>query len=282
MRFCGEKQCIIGEGPIWNDVEHKLYFTNGLEQEFCRYDITRDCLEIRKTSVGCAAFCFDRENRLIVSRDDGVFYLHEDDTVTPLYDCRKYTIRHGNDMKVGPDGRIYVGTQSEQRLGLSEAVDGRLYVIDQDGTVRVLLEGLRLSNGMDWSMDEQRFFHTDSDTSQIREYTFDRKTGTISFTGRQVHVPGVDGLTVNSRGEILAACWGQGHVAVVDSHMFCIRDRIPVPASIPASCGFAGEQMEYLAVTTATLGVDQACDRNAGRTILIKMSTPGRKPYRFG
>lgn len=27
--ICTEKRCIIGEGPIWNSFEHRLYFTNG-------------------------------------------------------------------------------------------------------------------------------------------------------------------------------------------------------------------------------------------------------------
>ena len=86
-----------------------------------------------------------------------------------LYDTSKYNILYANDMKVGPDGRIYVGTQSSKRYGVSDKIDGKLYSIDSSGEVRVLLDGLILSNGLEWSMDEKRFYHTDSDTHMIKE-----------------------------------------------------------------------------------------------------------------
>ena len=121
MRVIGHKHCRIGEGPIWNDAEQCLYFTNGPEKEICKLDLTTQELTEIPTERGVAAIAFDRQGRLIVSRADGVYYLDRNVT-EPLYDPATYQILHANDMKVGPDRRIYVGTQSEKRLKLSEQV----------------------------------------------------------------------------------------------------------------------------------------------------------------
>ena len=282
MQIVSEKRCVIGEGPIWNEHEKRLYYTNGMGDEICMLDVYTGKLEVRPVKVGVAAFAFDKNNRLIVSRRDGVFILNDDDSVEELYDTSKHSILYGNDMKVGPDGRIYVGTQSGKRYGASDETDGKLYSIDKHGNVRVLLDRLILSNGLEWSLDEKKFYHTDSDTRILKEYDFDCKTGDISLTGRLVYLPGVDGFTVDMKGNILAACWGRGHLAVIDTKDFVIRSYIELPVNIPASCGFCGNDMELLAITTASYKADVSKDKNAGFTILKKISCGGRKPYLFG
>lgn len=280
MNIICEKRCVIGEGPIWNEKEQKLYFTNGMGNEICILDISSGKMEIR--DFGCAAFCFDKNNRLIVSTENGVFFLNEDNITSPIYDTEKYNLKYCNDMKVGPDGRIYVGTQCGKRIGVTEQIDGKLYSIDKYGNVCVLLDNLILSNGLEWSMDEKRFYHTDSDTQIIKEYDFDKEKGTITYTGRQVEVAGVDGFTIDQNDFLYVACWGQGHIAVVDTSEMRIVNYIDVPAKIPASCAFAGNDMNSLIVVTATLGADLEKDENAGCTFVKQMKVGGRKPYLFG
>ena len=282
MECISKKRCIIGEGPIWNEKESCLYYTNGMGSEICKLDIYTGDLSVRSVDVGCAAFAFDTNNRLIVSRMDGVFYLNDDNTAEPLYDTNKYDIKFCNDMKVGPDGCIYVGTQSSKRLGISSKIDGKLYRIEKNGKVDILLDGLILSNGLEWSMDEKRFFHTDSDTGIIKEYDFDKLNGTLSYTGRSIKVDGVDGFTIDKNDNILATGWGYGRVSVIDTHTMEIVDYIEVPAQSPASCGFCGESMNKLAVVTATYDCNINTDIYAGFTFLKDMETGGRLPYLFG
>ena len=282
MKIIRNSRCIIGEGPIWNESQKCLYFTNGMGNEICILDIYTGEMKIRRVDVGVAAFAFTKDDRIIVSRQDGVFILNEDNTVEELYDTSKIKISFANDMKVGPDGKIYVGTQSGKRAGVSDKIDGKLYSIDKDGNVRALLDNLILSNGLEWSMDEKYFYHTDSDTHTIREYAFDKGSGDIKFTGREAQVKGVDGFTVDKDNNIYAACWGQGHIAVINTDEFKIKSYIDLPAKIPASCSFAGENMDILAITTASYGADVSIDENAGYTILYTTQTQGRKPYLFG
>ena len=39
MECISKKRCIIGEGPIWNEKESCLYYTNGMGSEICKLDI---------------------------------------------------------------------------------------------------------------------------------------------------------------------------------------------------------------------------------------------------
>lgn len=282
MDIVRDKRCIIGEGPIYNSKENTLYFTDGFACEYCRYDFKTKKVETLKTEVGCAAIAFDKHNRIIVSRSDGVFVLNENGETENIYDPLKYEIKNANDMKVGPDGRIYVGTQSSKRLGLSDDVDGKLYCIHKNGEVEVLLDGLILSNGMDWSMDEKRFYHTDSDTDIIKEYDFDYINGRISATGREIKVNGVDGFTIDREDRIYATRWGYGDIAVIDIHKMAVEEYIKLPCEAPSSCAFGGEGMEYLIVTSASWGQNIEDDKMGGYTVLIKGKSKGREPYVYG
>ena len=171
---------------------------------------------------------------------------------------------------------------SGKRKGISDKVDGKLYSIDKDGKVRFLLDNLQLSNGMEWSIDEKFFYHTDSDTNIIKEYSFNKETGDIAFTGREILVNGVDGFTIGEDGCLYVACWGQGHIAVVDTKTFKVKKYISVPAKIPASCCFAGENMEKFIAVTASYHTEISEDNKAGFTFITNFGIKGRKPYLFG
>ena len=279
MEILNQKRCIIGEGPIWNENEGRLYFTNGIEGKICTYDLKNKKLDI--IPFGAAAIAFDSKNKIYLSTSNGVFMLNPDNTLSVFYDTSRFNIKYANDMKAGPDGALYVGTQSGKRKGVSDKTDGKLYRISPEGNVKVLLDGLILSNGMEWSLDEKKFYHTDSDTNIIKEYDFDKISGDITFTGRQIEVQGVDGFTIDSQDRLIVACWGQGHIAVVDTETLEIVEYIDTPCKIPASCAFCGDNMDILAITTANYGIDIKDDENAGFTLLHKMNVKGRKSYIF-
>lgn len=283
MRILSDKRCTIGEGPIYNKFDNKLYHVSGYgDNEICCIDLTTYENTVRKLPFGVAAIGFSKKGEMLISCKDGAFILNEDNTRSPLYDNSKYSIKNGNDAKVGPDGRFYVGTQSSKRKGTGNEIDGKLYSIDKNGEVKVLLDGLILSNGFDWSMDEKQFYHTDSDTGIIKEYDFDKEKGEIRPTGRQVSIPGVDGFTIDQKDFLYIACWGKGHIAVVDTADMQVKEYITVPTNIPASCAFAGENMQELVVVTATLGADLERDAQAGYTFICDSVAKGREPYLFG
>ena len=281
MKILTEKRCVIGEGPIWNEKEQTLYFTNGYKREICLYHFPTETLTTRALPFGVSSFAFDTQNRLIVAHTNGVHILNDDDTLTPIYDTEKYPIRYACDMKVGPDGAIYVGTISEKFRGISEKIDGKLYRISPNGKVEILLDDMLLPNGLDWSIDEKKFYLADTGFNQIYEYHFDKNTGKIQISGRQVCVDGVDGLTIGQDNCLYVSCSWKKYIAIIDCQTLTIQSHFTPPLTFPMSCGFCGENMDVLAITTASDTADIEKDINAGFTMLAKQATKGRKPYLF-
>ena len=282
MKLLSDKRCIIGEGPIWNVFNNKLYQVNALDKEIIEIDIYTKEIKTRKFPFSVVAIGFSKKGEMLLSCLEGVFILNENIRIPLYYDSRYDNIKFCNDAKVGPDGRFYVGTQSSKRFGVGDKIDGKLYSIDKNGKVKILLDNLILSNGFDWSMDEKRFYHTDSDTKIIKEYDFDKEKGEIVYTGREVKVDGVDGFTIDQNDFLYVACWGKGYIAVVDTANMQIKRYIYVPAKIPASCCFAGDEMDKLVIATASYGADLEADTKAGNTFICDTKTKGRKPYLFG
>lgn len=282
MKVLTQKRAVIGEGPVWNEIEQKLYFVNGIECEILIYDFNSDALTVKKTPCPVSALAFDDKNRLIVSTPNGVFILNEDNSLTEIYDTKKYLIKNCNDLKVAPNGDIFVGTMATNRKAQNRSeLDGKLYRVSRNGVVSVLLKNLSLSNGLDWTEDGTKFYHTDSDASIIKEYNYDGISGDITPTDRQVKVNGVDGFTISKNGNIYASCWAYGHVAVVDCKSMEIIKYIELPTEIPTSCAFCGKNLDVLAVTTASYNLDVKNDINAGFTFLLKSKEKGKIFHRF-
>src|SRR3954469_18325724 len=93
-----------------------------------------------------------------------------------------------------PDGRFYCGSMAnDQREGAAS-----LYRLDPDGTVDVVLDGLTVSNGLEWSPDGTLAYHNDTATHSIAVYTSDREAGPADrrVLAQLEHRP--DGLTVDA------------------------------------------------------------------------------------
>ncbi len=60
-----QKRCVIGEGPIWNEKEQRLYFVNGLNDEICSLDIESGELIVRERIY---AVCWRKKDE---SNDNG-------------------------------------------------------------------------------------------------------------------------------------------------------------------------------------------------------------------
>ncbi len=281
MKVIYKKRCVIGESPVWNDFENLLYFLDTTLKEIYKIDLSARSVQLRRVKVGCNALCFDSENRIIVSREDGVYILNDDDSVTPIYDTEKYKITHANDMKIGPDGNIYVGTISELKKGISNKVDGKLYCIDKTGKVTVLLENLTVSNGMAWSKDGSKFYHTDSITGYIKEYDFNADGKNITYTGRCAFLPGVDGFTIDSKDNLIVPRWDDRKISVVNTLDMQVVEEIEVPFANPVSCCFGGIDLKTLIIVTANFDTDLSVNKNAGFAFTLEREVGGLSPFRF-
>ena len=103
-----------------------------------------------------------------------------------------------NDGKCDPAGRFWAGTMSLVK-GMPL---GRLYRLDPDGSLRVMLRDARTSNGIAWSLDRRTMYYIDTPLMRVDAFDYDDATGAIA--GRRAVItipPGIgrpDGSTLDA------------------------------------------------------------------------------------
>jgi sugar lactone lactonase YvrE len=188
-----------------------------------------------------------------------------------------------NDGETDPQGRLWAGTMGWH----AEPGRGSLYRLDPDGTVRRMVEGVTISNGLGWSPDGCTMYYVDTPTLRIDRFDFDPGSGDIENRREFVtirHGDGrPDGLTVDSEGAVWVATWpGYAvHRYLPDGTLDAI---VPLPVSNVSSCEFGGVDLHDLYITTAwelLTEEEHAAQPLAGSLFRTRVEVPGlpRVPF---
>jgi sugar lactone lactonase YvrE len=87
-----------------------------------------------------------------------------------------------NDGAIDPVGRLLAGTMTDPTLHKVEN-EGTLFRVEQSSgepskwTAAVVMEPVKIPNGLGWSVDGRTMYHTDSPTYTIWAYDYDMDTG---------------------------------------------------------------------------------------------------------
>jgi D-xylonolactonase len=153
-----------------------------------------------------------------------------------------------NDVIADPAGRVFCGTMPTPQ-GL-----GRLYRLDLDGSVHVILENIGTSNGIGFTLDRRSMYYTDSAQGEVYRFDYDLDTGALSNQQVLIRVPEEngrpDGLTVDAEGHIWSARW-DGSAVYRFTPDGLQEQRIDIPARKVSSVTFGGDALSDLYVTTA-------------------------------
>jgi sugar lactone lactonase YvrE len=161
-----------------------------------------------------------------------------------------------NDVIADPQGRVYCGTlPTKDRLG-------RLYRLDVDGTLTIMVEGIGCSNGMGFSLDHRAMYYTDSGVREIYRFDYDKATGALAnqrLFARLREDQGLpDGMTVDAEGCLWSARWDGGCVARYAPDGTELS-RIELPAKKVSCVTFGGDDYGDMYITTAG-GADKATE----------------------
>lgn len=258
MQTLGNKDNHLGEAPLWNDRQKKLFWTDILSGEvfsFC----PRSSELILELSSGyqTGAFLFTEDDTLILFTEQGVKAIPKTDNgYNTEYERMLFSVDFSsgerfNDAIADACGRMLAGTMNKSHR------DGKLYLFETGKQPKVLLEGLGISNGMGFSPDEKTFYHTDSITRTVTAYDYCLQTGAISnprgwfVLGSDYGVP--DGLTVDGKGQVWLACWG-GACVLHLSPQGEILNRMDTPALQTTSVCLGNEDLKTLYITSAFEG----------------------------
>lgn len=276
----GSERYQLAEGPVWLAERHRVVAVNILEGAIVELDLAHGSTvqrarlnepvgAVAPAAGGLIAATGRRILRLCDAGDNA-------DLTAPLTSDLDQRL---NDGKADPFGNFCVGTTS-----LSGA-SGRsaLYLLRPDGSVRTVMMGLSVSNGLAWTPDGGTMFHIDTPRRAITRWDYspdgpvgDEPVGTIDLSD----LPGYpDGMCIDDDGNLWVALWGGSAVICVTPAGRQVA-RIGLPASQPTCPAFAGEDGGTLVVTSATHGLKRPSTED-GAVFLARPGVTGPPPHPY-
>ena len=266
-----------GEGPVWFPGWGGLRYVDMLAGDVVtlRLDGTLDRLHVGEV----AAVVRPRlGGGFVVGVERGFALQDPDGTVRHLPEVWSDPGIRMNEGGCDPDGRFYCGSMAyDQTKGAAS-----LYRLDPDGSVSVVLEGVTVSNGLEWSPDGSRAYYNDTETGSIAVFDYSRDAG---LTDRRTfaRLPdggSPDGLTVDADGGIWTAVF-EGGAVLGYSPDGVLQARVEVPTPKVTACTFGGAALDQLFITTSQEDVDTDADPLAGSLFVADVGVRGRPVRAF-
>ncbi len=277
----------LGEGPAWDAQTRLLYWVDilaGVVHCYDPHDQTDQAIEVGEM-VGCLAPA--QNGNLILGLKSGLAIFNPS-TRQQVHLCSPEPHLPGNrlnDGKCDPSGRFLFGSMDIAEKQSS----GALYSYQPDGTLRTLITGVRISNGMAWSPDYGTFYYIDTPTGVVMAYDYDIASGEIANPRVAVRVPQAlgwpDGMTSDAHGMLWVALWGGAAVSRWDPKTGSLLGKYPIPARNVTSCVFGGQNLDALYVTTARVGLGTSsltAHPFSGGLFRLRVGVTGMPTFRFG
>lgn len=257
-----DSRCTLGEGILWCERRHVLYWTDILAAELWRHDPASGHTHIWSLPAPLGCLALGEDGRLLLGLAKG---LHASDVeaqlgartlaMTKLADVDvDEPMTRINDGRADRHGGFVFGTKSEHA---DLRPIGRFHQYTATHGLRELaLPRAAIPNSICFDATGTRLYFCDSVTPRILQCRYDPASATVSDIDPFVELdaPGAepDGSIVDGEGALWNAQWGAGRVVryLPDGRL----DRIVhVPAPQPSCCVLRGDT---LYVTSARVGLD--------------------------
>ena len=278
-----------GEAPVWDAPRGRLVWADIGASIVYEYRPGDAAKRVLSQGLPVSGIALNRDGRFVFAGATGLHVWSKlDDHKTVVSEHDGETLNF-NDIVADAAGRVYSGTLYWDDNGMQRP--GKLYLIDGGGAVRVVEEGIELSNGLSFSPDNRTLYYADSAPRVIYAYDVDGRTGALSRKRVFARVGGdegiPDGLTVDSAGFVWCAQWYGGQVVRYDPDGNVNR-RVKLPVRQVASLNFGGPDLLDLYITTAgenwpsplaPPGYDYAAGNFGGGLYRLRLDVPGKPEH---
>ncbi|MGK3952403.1 SMP-30/gluconolactonase/LRE family protein [Microbacterium sp. I2] len=267
-----------GEGAFWDDATGSVRFVDMLRGDV----LTSDDASVRRSHVSDVAAVIRgrRDGGYVVAIERG-FALTDENLaiVTEIPVFRERTARM-NEGACDAAGRFYCGSMAYD----TRADGGRMYRLDPDLSVHVVMGRVTIPNGLVWSDAGTTALHADTGEGVIWAYDFDLSTGEFGDRRPFVRFDGTkgmpDGMSIDDEGGVWVALWGGGAV-----HRYAPSGALDLVVTVPAmnvtSCAFGGPDRRTLYITTSRQGLADP-EPHAGGLFAIQTEVAGAPVHAFG
>jgi sugar lactone lactonase YvrE len=243
----------VGEGPTWDEREHKLYWVDIKGKKIHCFDPNTNQNQTFNMPEVVPCLALRSQGGLVITlKKEFAFFDPKNGEIQRLAQVESHHPNNRfNDGKCDARGRFWADTMDSVDPNRSE---GALYVLDERKVLTKKQEKVCCGNGLGWSPDNRTFYFTESFRYSIFSYDFDVSTGEISNRRLFIEIKDgnvfPDGLTVDSEGFVWVGVYGSGQVRRYDPKGNLERVvYLPVPQ--PTSCTFGGKDLNILYITTA-------------------------------
>ena len=268
----------LGEGPCWHPQRQTLWWVDILGQQYFESDLTGRAPRRMNSCQMVGAVAPTRSGGLVAALHRGIYLVDPDTGVAesyasaPGHDPEKFRF---NDAKVDPRGRFWAGT-----LALDfHPGESRLYQVDTNGRMRVMREGVSISNGLAWSPDGRTLYYIDSPTRTVQSFAFDAEAGTLGPSVAAITLTESDGwpdgCCMDAEGNLWVAHWGAAKITRWDPRACRLLETVSLPVRNITSCAFGGAGLEHLFVTSAMDTESSSPEPEAGYVFRIEPGTTG-------
>ena len=242
------------EGPTWIN-DRGLLFSDVIKGGVYLLDHLNNVSTIVEYRRGIGGIAIHEENGLIVGGKNIAYKSFTGDKTTILLSNDVTEVALGfNDLTTDSKGRVYVGSVAFKVFSDDEMIPGHLHMIDVDGSVRSISDGVMLTNGLGFSPDGRTLYHADARDAVVRQYEVS-PDGNVSdwkpFVQANNGHP--DGLAVAEDGSVWIAMAYGSRVDVFESNG-ALRESLPVPLPMVTSVCFGGPDLKDLYVVTGSRG----------------------------
>ncbi|MBE2274791.1 MAG: SMP-30/gluconolactonase/LRE family protein [Rhodobacteraceae bacterium] len=287
IRAIVDCKTLLGEGPLWDVAEQKLYWIDSLGNRIFRADQNGEGMESWPVPANIGSLALRDGGGAILSLADGLYTFDFETGRAELVHkvAHKGATVRLNDGKVDRRGRFVTGS-----LETTETAPlAILYSVGTDLGVTQIDDNITVSNGPCWSPDHSIFYFADSRSRAIWAYDYDIETGKVSNKRKFVDFGAEDGLpdgaTVDSEGCI----WSAG-VYRSKIHRFSPQGErlltIDMPVVCVTSVMFGGPDLDRLYVTSMVRapvpGVEETGPLAGSLFVIDGLGIKGLPEYRFG
>ncbi len=258
----------VGEGPLWHVADRRLYWVDIPQGRIFWFDPeTGEHAQFFQERV-IGGFTIQQDGSLLLFMDRGSIAILRDGELSYVVDeILEERDTRFNDVIADPRGSVFCGTMP------TETQPAKLYRLDPEGSLTVVLDDIGLSNGLGFTLDRKQMYYTDSFARKIYIFDYDERTSEISNQRVFVETPdgqGIpDGMTVDAEGYVWSAR-ADGSALFRYTPNGEQERAIPFPAKKVSSVTFGGADMDEIYVTT--IGGDNKDEEGPGAGALFRLT----------
>ena len=261
-----DTRCVIGENPLWDVAEERLYWVDVATGDVRRCARDGSDLQQWHFPLGTvSSLALRQDGGAIVTAGRGIHlydFAHDRGEVTTIFELDGGPGMGFNDGTVDRQGRFVTGSVDGSQLQIAPGSPERqptasLYQVDDTLQVSSLADGFTTSNGPCFSPDGTTLYWNDSWALSTYAFDYDRTTGAATNRRLLVDVtdpagdvqPVPDGATTDAEGFLWVAALYAGEIRRYAPDGSLDRS-VPLPVTKPLGVAFGGPDLDVLYVTT--------------------------------